>query len=91
MIRARRYRLINTTCTALPITLVPSVVAIVRVVQALEGHEILTLHSLLIIDTAFVKSQSGWLYCDDSRITNADSREVVGKPAYVLYYKRVKW
>lgn len=40
--------------------------------------------------TAFVNSQRSWLYCDDSRITQADSREVVGKPAYVLYYKRVK-
>ncbi|KAG9313137.1 hypothetical protein JVU11DRAFT_6587 [Chiua virens] len=40
--------------------------------------------------TAFVASQSGWRYCDDSRITNVDSKEVVGRPAYVLYYKRVK-
>ena len=57
-------------------------------------------------DTAFVSSRSGWLYCDDSRITPVDSKEVVvrarffsfqtslivsqGRPAYVLYYKRIK-
>ncbi|KAF8448877.1 hypothetical protein L210DRAFT_3388244 [Boletus edulis BED1] len=40
--------------------------------------------------TAFVSSRSGWLYCDDSRITSIDSKEVVGRPAYVLYYKRIK-
>ncbi|KAL5536690.1 DOA4 [Sanghuangporus sanghuang] len=40
--------------------------------------------------TAFINSRGNWLYCDDSRISNADSREVVGKPAYVLYYKRIK-
>lgn len=40
--------------------------------------------------TAFIASRGGWLYCDDSRITSADAKEVVGKPAYVLYYKRVK-
>ncbi|EPQ56117.1 hypothetical protein GLOTRDRAFT_137950 [Gloeophyllum trabeum ATCC 11539] len=40
--------------------------------------------------TAFIASRGGWLYCDDSRVTTADPKEVVGKPAYVLYYKRVK-
>ncbi|KAI0259432.1 hypothetical protein BC834DRAFT_833549 [Gloeopeniophorella convolvens] len=40
--------------------------------------------------TAFIASRGGWLYCDDSRVTPASSKEVVGKPAYVLYYKRVK-
>ncbi|EJC99956.1 cysteine proteinase [Fomitiporia mediterranea MF3/22] len=40
--------------------------------------------------TAFVNSRGNWLYCDDSRISTADAKEVVGKPAYVLYYKRVK-
>ncbi|THH17441.1 hypothetical protein EW146_g3362 [Bondarzewia mesenterica] len=40
--------------------------------------------------TAFIASRGGWLYCDDSRITQADAKEIVGKPAYVLYYKRVK-
>ncbi|KAI0058855.1 cysteine proteinase [Artomyces pyxidatus] len=40
--------------------------------------------------TAFVASRGGWLYCDDSRVTPSQAKEVVGKPAYVLYYKRVK-
>ncbi|KAF8839000.1 cysteine proteinase, partial [Paxillus ammoniavirescens] len=40
--------------------------------------------------TAFVASRGGWLYCDDSRIVTTDAREVVGRPAYVLYYKRIK-
>ncbi|KAI9440817.1 cysteine proteinase [Lactarius indigo] len=40
--------------------------------------------------TAFIASRGGWLYCDDSRVTPANAKEVVGKPAYVLYYKRVK-
>ncbi|THH02988.1 hypothetical protein EW145_g6625 [Phellinidium pouzarii] len=40
--------------------------------------------------TAFINSRGNWLYCDDSRIVAADAREVVGKPAYVLYYKRIK-
>ncbi|KAG9098317.1 ubiquitin-specific protease doa4 [Ceratobasidium sp. UAMH 11750] len=39
--------------------------------------------------TAFVKSRGKWLYCDDSRIASADSKDVVGKPAYILFYKRV--
>ena len=47
------------------------------------------------------------MYCDDSRVTQVDAKEVVvslsyqlltrahrslhqGKPAYILYYKRVK-
>ena len=68
------------------------------------------------LDTAFIASRGGWLYCDDSRVSQANSKEVVvscglysiclpvspfidrlssfvilqGKPAYVLYYKRVK-
>ncbi|KAI0318771.1 hypothetical protein OF83DRAFT_1261275 [Amylostereum chailletii] len=40
--------------------------------------------------TAFVASRGRWLYCDDSRVAPSDAKEVVGKPAYVLYYKRVK-
>jgi ubiquitin carboxyl-terminal hydrolase 8 len=40
--------------------------------------------------TAFVASRSGWLYCDDSRISPIDPKEAVGRPAYVLYYKRTK-
>ncbi|GJJ11320.1 hypothetical protein Clacol_005552 [Clathrus columnatus] len=40
--------------------------------------------------TAYIASRGGWLYCDDSRVTNADSRDIVGRPAYVLYYKRTR-
>ncbi|KAI0339681.1 cysteine proteinase [Trametopsis cervina] len=40
--------------------------------------------------TAFISSRGGWLYCDDSRITPADPKDVVGKPAYILFYKRIK-
>ncbi|KAI0701502.1 hypothetical protein BC835DRAFT_1323013 [Cytidiella melzeri] len=40
--------------------------------------------------TAFISSRGGWLYCDDSRITTADPKDVVGKPAYILFYKRTK-
>ncbi|KAH7890898.1 hypothetical protein F5I97DRAFT_1975992 [Phlebopus sp. FC_14] len=40
--------------------------------------------------TAFISSRGGWLYCDDSRVTITDAKEVVGRPAYVLYYKRIK-
>ncbi|KAF9648660.1 cysteine proteinase [Thelephora ganbajun] len=40
--------------------------------------------------TAFISSRGGWVYCDDSRVTQVDAKEVVGKPAYILYYKRVK-
>jgi len=43
-----------------------------------------------VADTAFIASRGNWLYCDDSRVTQANAKEVVGKPAYVLYYKRVK-
>ncbi|KAJ1306638.1 hypothetical protein OPQ81_007634 [Rhizoctonia solani] len=39
--------------------------------------------------TAFVKTRGKWMYCDDSRITPAEPKEVVGKPAYILFYKRV--
>ncbi|CAE6457007.1 unnamed protein product [Rhizoctonia solani] len=39
--------------------------------------------------TAFIKSRGKWMYCDDSRITPAEPKEVVGKPAYILFYKRV--
>ncbi|KAI6164667.1 hypothetical protein EDD17DRAFT_1561941 [Pisolithus thermaeus] len=40
--------------------------------------------------TAFIASRGAWLYCDDSRITPTDAKEVVGRPAYVLFYKRVR-
>lgn len=40
--------------------------------------------------TAFIASRGSWLYCDDSRVTATDAKEVVGRPAYVLFYKRVR-
>ncbi|KAG1735883.1 uncharacterized protein EDB91DRAFT_1143324 [Suillus paluster] len=40
--------------------------------------------------TAFIASRGGWLYCDDSRVTPTDAKDIVGRPAYVLYYKRIK-
>jgi len=40
--------------------------------------------------TAFVASHGSWLSCDDSRVSETDGRDVVAKPAYVLFYKRVK-
>ncbi|OCH85882.1 cysteine proteinase [Obba rivulosa] len=40
--------------------------------------------------TAFISSRGGWLYCDDSRVTQADAKDVVGRPAYILFYKRTK-
>ncbi|OBZ73629.1 Ubiquitin carboxyl-terminal hydrolase 8 [Grifola frondosa] len=40
--------------------------------------------------TAFIASRGGWLYCDDSHIKQADPKDVVGKPAYVLFYKRTR-
>jgi len=39
--------------------------------------------------TAFIASKGGWLYCDDSQISPANDRDVVGRPAYILFYKRV--
>ncbi|KAL6309343.1 hypothetical protein BKA93DRAFT_821670 [Sparassis latifolia] len=40
--------------------------------------------------TAFIASRGGWLYCDDSRVSQSDAKNVVGKPAYILFYKRIK-
>jgi len=40
--------------------------------------------------TSFVASRGGWMYCDDSKVTPADPRQVVGKPAYILFYKRTR-
>lgn len=40
--------------------------------------------------TAFIASRGGWLYCDDSRVQLTDAKEVVGRRAYVLFYKRTK-
>ncbi|KAG1857326.1 hypothetical protein DFJ58DRAFT_726903 [Suillus subalutaceus] len=40
--------------------------------------------------TAFIASRGGWVYCDDSRVTPTDAKDIVGRPAYVLYYKRTE-
>lgn len=40
--------------------------------------------------TAYIASRGGWVYCDDSRVTPTDAKDIVGRPAYVLYYKRIK-
>ncbi|WVQ95581.1 hypothetical protein IAU59_002678 [Kwoniella sp. CBS 9459] len=40
--------------------------------------------------TAYVKSSKGWQFCEDSRITKAGEKDVVSRPAYILFYKRVK-
>ncbi|ORY35841.1 hypothetical protein BCR39DRAFT_512474 [Naematelia encephala] len=40
--------------------------------------------------TAFVKSSKGWQYAEDSKITKAQERDVVSKPAYILFYKRIR-
>ncbi|KAG8951882.1 ubiquitin-specific protease doa4 [Tulasnella sp. 424] len=40
--------------------------------------------------TAFIASKGGWIYCDDSRLSQANSQDVVGRPAYILFYRRVK-
>jgi len=38
--------------------------------------------------TAYVASKGRWLLCDDSRVSAVDERDIVGRPAYILYYKR---
>jgi hypothetical protein len=30
-----------------------------------------------LLDTAFIASRGGWLYCDDSRVSQANAKEVV--------------
>ncbi|WVR08469.1 hypothetical protein IAU60_005524 [Kwoniella sp. DSM 27419] len=40
--------------------------------------------------TAYVKSSKGWQYCEDSRISKAQEKDVVSRPAYILFYKRVR-
>ncbi|KAG1812891.1 uncharacterized protein BJ212DRAFT_438172 [Suillus subaureus] len=40
--------------------------------------------------TAYIASRGGWVYCDDSRVTPTDAKDIVGRPAYVLYYKRIE-
>ncbi|KAF8323550.1 uncharacterized protein EI90DRAFT_3077001 [Cantharellus anzutake] len=38
--------------------------------------------------TAHIASNGRWLYCDDSRIMEVPTANVVGRPAYILFYKR---
>ncbi|KAH9479240.1 Ubiquitin carboxyl-terminal hydrolase 4 [Psilocybe cubensis] len=44
----------------------------------------------LRIDTAFIASRGGWMYCDDSSVKPVDPKQVVNQKAYVLFYKRVR-
>ena len=37
------------------------------------------------LDTAFIASRGGWLYCDDSRITPADPKDVVVSTSYTSH------
>ncbi|WRT70548.1 uncharacterized protein IL334_007546 [Kwoniella shivajii] len=40
--------------------------------------------------TAYVKSSKGWMYCEDSKVTKAQEKDVVSRPAYILFYKRIR-
>lgn len=33
--------------------------------------------NIVTIDTAFISSRGGWVYCDDSSVKPTDAREVV--------------
>jgi ubiquitin carboxyl-terminal hydrolase 8 len=37
----------------------------------------INLFFFVLLDTAFIASRGGWLYCDDSRVTQANAKEVV--------------
>lgn len=39
---------------------------------------------MVFVDTAFIASRGGWLYCDDSRITTADPKDVVVSVIHLL-------
>ncbi|KAG8958513.1 ubiquitin-specific protease doa4 [Tulasnella sp. 419] len=39
--------------------------------------------------TSFISTMGQWAYCDDSRISGAPPQNVVGRPAYILFYRRV--
>jgi ubiquitin carboxyl-terminal hydrolase 8 len=41
---------------------------------------------LFLADTAFIASRGGWLYCDDSRVTLANAKEVVVSIFFMLTY-----
>ncbi|KAF8315380.1 cysteine proteinase [Clavulina sp. PMI_390] len=38
--------------------------------------------------TAYIASKGQWFLCDDSRVAPAQTSDIVGRPAYILYYKR---
>ncbi|WOO79490.1 Ubiquitin carboxyl-terminal hydrolase 4 [Vanrija pseudolonga] len=40
--------------------------------------------------TAFVRSSDQWMFCEDSRVQPAREVDVVSRPAYILFYKRVQ-
>ncbi|KAL7422668.1 ubiquitin-specific protease doa4 [Cryptotrichosporon argae] len=40
--------------------------------------------------TAYVKSADRWMFCEDSRVLPATEQDVVSRPAYILFYKRVR-
>jgi hypothetical protein len=41
-----------------------------------------------ISDTAFISSRGGWMYCDDSRVTPVDPKEVVVSLPYHRLFHR---
>lgn len=42
----------------------------------------------LILDTAYVKSSKGWMYCEDSRVSKAQDRDVVVSRSDLLAWSR---
>jgi hypothetical protein len=45
-----------------------------------DGLAVVVINHVIIIflaDTAFIASRGGWLYCDDSRVSLANAKEVV--------------
>ena len=38
---------------------------------------------LMYVDTAYVKSSKGWMYCDDSKIVKCQEKDVVVSPVPV--------
>jgi len=41
------------------------------------------------VDTAFIASRGGWLYCDDSRVTLANAKEVVVSFSCLCYFYKL--
>jgi len=42
----------------------------------------------LIVDTAYVKSSKGWQYCEDSKVTKAQEKDVVVSNSEVVALPR---